>query len=41
VEDEERSRAAGFDYHQLKPVPLDALRAILGRRTPGPAKPPG
>jgi CheY-like chemotaxis protein len=34
-EDEERSRAAGFDGHQLKPVPLDALRAILQRRKPG------
>src|SRR5580658_787151 len=30
-EDEERSRTAGFDCHQLKPVPLEILRAILLR----------
>jgi CheY-like chemotaxis protein len=34
AEDEERSKAAGFDFHQLKPVPLEALRVILGRRRP-------
>ena len=41
VEDEERSREAGFNYHQLKPVPLEALRAILRQRTLGLTNPPG
>ncbi len=40
-EDEQRSRAAGFDCHRLKPVPIEALRAILQRSNRGPATPSG
>ena len=36
-----RSRAAGFDSHLLKPIPLDTLRAILRRATPDRTTPSG
>ena len=29
-EDQERSRAAGFDHHLVKPVEMDSLRKVLG-----------
>jgi CheY-like chemotaxis protein len=31
AEDKERSLAAGFDYHLVKPVDLDALSELVGR----------
>lgn len=34
-EDRERSHAAGFDYHLVKPVDPAALAALLASRTPG------
>jgi CheY-like chemotaxis protein len=30
-EDRERSRAAGFDEHVVKPIRLDALRSLIER----------
>ena len=34
--DRERSRAAGFDHHLVKPVDMTALRALLGRKSSAP-----
>jgi CheY-like chemotaxis protein len=34
-EDQERSQAAGFDCHRLKPVPIEDLRAVLKLARPG------
>jgi two-component system, sensor histidine kinase len=34
AEDMERSRAAGFDHHLVKPVDPDVVRRILARRDP-------
>lgn len=31
-EDRERGRAAGVDYHLVKPADLDFIRSLLGRR---------
>ena len=31
-EDRERSRKAGIDHHLLKPLDMDFLRSLLGRR---------
>ncbi|MBI1918365.1 MAG: response regulator, partial [Planctomycetes bacterium] len=33
-EDRRRSRAAGFDYHLVKPVEPEALHALLARLEP-------
>jgi len=37
--DEQRSRQAGFDYHLVKPVEFNALRALLATRRETPRRP--